>query len=432
MYRRRGRRAVGGGSAGTRKDFDADAEIKRCRDRIKADAAASLERINGEITRCESRLSSLRSARDLQTVRVLRRRLDELRHERDEPDRRLREFESSIAGLRPSDSIAVSGTLNLDLQREAVVSSLCDREGRHAVTIQSNRCVSCHVSRVVHADRSCLVCPRCGDTRPIVSTVGEQVEVEIRIRNRSSKGKSRAAAAAMSGLDGVAHEWGRKRPADGPPTSSGGEGRRAKRSRTTASSAAKAATKTATQDGGGGSSEKAIAKRVDDYRLYLSQWSEDTKNPPADVIRRVQSNLNAVHILHEHRVRKPTTIEAILRDNDMVEYAWMSDRIRMILLRRTVSGMRHTIPTLSKATIERMVRRYEIVLRRTKNKKMMSMSYLSHQFLVQDNMRSVSTTFEVHRTRNVLNEKDRAYQAMCVDLEKDQVGGFSWVFYRSS
>ena len=431
--RRSSRRGASGGPVGARKDFDAEAEINRCRDRIKAEAATEAGRVDGDIARCELKLASLRSARDLQLVRTLRRRLDELRRERDEAGRRLEEFEASIAGLRPAASIAVAGAQNLDLQREAVVSSLCGREDRHAVTIYSDQCVVCGVARVVHADRSCSVCPRCGDTRRIVATVGEQVDAEDRIRCRSSKGKSRAAVSAMEGLDGVTHGWidvaGRKRAS----SSGGGDtARQGKAKRARHGGGGGAAAATARAPGAGSTSEKAVAKRLDDYRLYLAQWGEDTENPPAEVIRCVQSNLNSVHIMHKYRVRKPTTVEAILRENGLAEYAWMSDRIRMLLLRRTVDGMRHTIPALSKATIERMVRRYEVVMRYTKNKKMMSMSYLSHQFLLQDNMRSVSDAFEVHRTRNVLNEKDRAYQATCAELDKVRAGGFSWRFYRSS
>jgi len=144
------------------------------------------------------------------------------------------------------------------------------------------------------------------------------------------------------------------------------------------------------------------------YLKYLMQFHIDAKDPPAEVIEIVHSNLCKIHILLPTKV-KPTPVSQILREAKLQRWTPFAVRISKIL-------NNEPIVKLNTETINSLIYRFKKVAHlftesKIKNrKKIMNFEFLTKQFLLMEGLPLLADHFSSHKTRAVLIEADRRLQ----------------------
>jgi len=166
-------------------------------------------------------------------------------------------------------------------------------------------------------------------------------------------------------------------------------------------------------------------ERVPLFRRYLSQF-EDTsaRDIPKVVFATVFKYLSNIHSQSTERAR-PTPIATILRENGLSKYASLSLKISL-----QFNGEK--VPKLSKAMIDRVVRRYEVISKvlDQRNVRAFSTECLIPTLLSLEHRHDLSDLFLKHRTRAVLTELDQKLNELLPDIRKISPADLKWAHFR--
>jgi len=399
------------GVSGRRAQFDASSEVSMHRSRVEYECKQRQLSLTKQIDDASKRFKALSGPRDIREARTIRNNIGKWKTELEEARRRMEAFDDAVKFAREASSEDLDQ--NSEMKYEAVIASLCGKPSNASLVVYSDHCVKCSKKLVIQSARSCAVCPSCGHVKAIGVSFSDMVEEDARIRNNSSKGKAREALKMKRGYT--------KRSAQGVSSSSDqGSSKRRKTAKEEVVSPQKKATT---------SSAASLSGRTDEYRKYLQQFEDTVPDPPQHVIQFVVCRLDLMQRTLLDSRAKHSRIGDVLKDGNYSEYAFMASRISKLLSDQPV-------PKLTKTTIERLVRRFEIVLhyidRQSTRQKMMKHEYTTHKFLEQDGLITQASYFDNHKTRPVLHKEEQCFREACTELNKERAGGFDWPFTRSS
>lgn len=390
------------GAPGRRAQFDASSEVSMHRSRVEYECKQRKISLVKQIDDARKRFKELNGPRDIREARTIRNNIAKWTKELEETQRRIETFDDAVKFARDASSEDLDQ--NSEMQYEAIIASLCGKPSNASLVVYSDHCVRCSKKLVVQSVRSCAVCHSCGHVKAIGVSFSEMVEEDARIRNNSSKGKAREAQKMKRG-------YTKRKSESSVPHES-----KDVKKRKTASDAAS-------------TSAASLSGRVDEYRKSLQQYRESTPDPPNHVIQFVICRLDLMQRTLLDSRAKHSRIGDVLKDGNYSEYAYMASRISRIL-----SGQK--VPKLTDTVIERLVRRFEIVLqyieRQSSRQKMMKHEYITHKFLEQDGLITQASYFDNHKTRPVLYKEEQCFREACAHLDKERAGGFDWPFTRSS
>lgn len=399
------------GVSGRRAQFDASSEVSMHRSRVEYECKQLQVTLAKQIDDATVRFKCLSGPRDIREARTIRNNIAQWKAELAASERRIDAFDDAVKFARDASSEDLDQ--NSEMKYEAVIASLCGKPSSASLVVYSDHCVRCSKKLVIQSARSCAVCPSCGSVKAVGVLFSDMVEEDTRIRNNSSKGKAREAQKMKRG-------YTKSRPAAQEQSSS----KRRKTTTATAKEEEEVARKKATV-----SSAASLSGRTDEYRKYLQQFEATVPDPPMHVIQFVVCRLDLMQRTLLDSRAKHSRIGDVLKDGNYSEYAYMASRISKILSDQPV-------PKLTTTTIERLVRRFEIVLHyidgQSTRQKMMKHEYTTHKFLEQDGLITQASYFDNHKTRPVLHKEERCFREACTELNKDRAGGFDWPFTRSS
>lgn len=157
-------------------------------------------------------------------------------------------------------------------------------------------------------------------------------------------------------------------------------------------------------------------ERVPLYKKYLSQFHEDTTDPPVEILAVISEEFSKVHMMVKLKV-KPTPVAQILRTHGLHKWSQMSQRICRYLNAEKIAVM-------SDQLIERLVARFEKVTNaflgtiQESRKKIMNFEYLTRQFLFMEGRPDLADCFSLHKTREVLRKADQTMALCCATIGK--------------
>lgn len=138
------------------------------------------------------------------------------------------------------------------------------------------------------------------------------------------------------------------------------------------------------------------------YKKYLTQFSENTADPPDEVLVYVKRNLWNTHTLSLNKA-KMTPVIQILSKSKYKAYTWMAARIIKLL-----SGK--PVPILPTTLIDTMTNRFVTDFSGIGN-----FSYISHRLLCLEGHSKLAQHFSYMKTRDVLRQHDRIFLSKCIE-----------------
>lgn len=270
----------------------------------------------------------------------------------------------------------------LSQRREALAMAMFHPEKAVPVFVQTNRCSGCQTDMKVQSEESIMVCPGCKTTRPYLQLATDHVDCDYYAQDTHAHHNRITCAGNLDSMT--------------------------------------------TQDDSGYPKPSLLRK-------YLYQFSETVPDAPSEVVEVILRKLSQVHIQGRHKAQ-PTPIGNILKQHGLKEYSWMSSRIAMDISRQPHQPK----ATMSKALIERIIERFELMLAALKQKncrkrsKVFNFKFITRVFLQMEGEFALSELFDNHKTRAVLNREDRRLHQSCKILDSEMASnGFSWKFFRS-
>ena len=149
------------------------------------------------------------------------------------------------------------------------------------------------------------------------------------------------------------------------------------------------------------------------YRQFVEQFHEDEKNPPDNIMEAIMKHISHGNETVQGNV-KPTFINKFLYDNKMRTWLSMSMRIA-----KFINNQR--IPKFSTELIDRLVERFrcftnskcETNHKKDIRKKKEGHNFMTHTFLVMENLHADAECFNRHRTRNILRNAHKRVKKQC-------------------
>ena len=168
-----------------------------------------------------------------------------------------------------------------------------------------------------------------------------------------------------------------------------------------------------------------VYNRCSLYRKYIMQFHANAPAIPRHLLDILHQKLFNVHILTSAKCR-PTPIANILRQTQNTQ--WVSHAVR---ISRLMNKCRPILFTQS--IIDRLVQRCEIIneynatqLPEDCKSKFLNFDFITKQFLLMDEHKSLAVLFTAHKTKKVLERAENRLRCLCDTLNATNTFQMPW------